>query len=145
MWGGTEGRVYCVSNKCTKIMRKWYYTLKKKPRKMVSDVSICVDERKIQFCFVRWTKSNKKSLGLGFFSSPMRLIWKDSFLLFVRENHISSLAMGAIHTARRSYPPEEGAHIAISKSIIYILIMWGSLLPAMWVQFTSDFLVRHVI
>lgn len=34
-------------------------------------------------------------------------------LLLAKENHITSLAMGAIHTARRSYPPEEGAHIAI--------------------------------
>ncbi|PIK57000.1 hypothetical protein BSL78_06091 [Apostichopus japonicus] len=34
-------------------------------------------------------------------------------LLLAKENHISSIALGAIHTARRGYPPEEGAHIAI--------------------------------
>ncbi|XP_072178085.1 protein GDAP2 homolog [Diadema setosum] len=34
-------------------------------------------------------------------------------LLLAKENKVTSLATGAIHTVRRNYPPEEGAHIAL--------------------------------
>lgn len=32
-----------------------------------------------------------------------------------RENNLNSLGLGVINTTRRGYPPEEGAHIALSK------------------------------
>ena len=34
---------------------------------------------------------------------------------FFRENRLSSLGLGVINTTRRGYPPEEGAHIALSE------------------------------
>ncbi|XP_033107037.1 protein GDAP2 homolog [Anneissia japonica] len=34
-------------------------------------------------------------------------------LMISKENHVTSLAMTAIHSLKRGYPPEEGAHIAI--------------------------------
>ena len=36
------------------------------------------------------------------------------FLIY-RETDIRVLGLGAIHTLRRNYPPDKGAHIAISK------------------------------
>ena len=37
-------------------------------------------------------------------------------IIFVyRENAVRSLGLSCIHTVRRSYPPEQGAHIAIRK------------------------------
>lgn len=35
-----------------------------------------------------------------------------------READIRTLGLGAIHTLRRNYPPEKGAHIAIRKFVV---------------------------
>ena len=36
-------------------------------------------------------------------------------IFFSRENKLNSLGLGVINTTRRGYPPEEGAHIALSE------------------------------
>ena len=45
-----------------------------------------------------------------------------SVLELVHENHLASVAIPLIYTMKRGYPPDEGAHLALSKYyIVYIM------------------------
>lgn len=52
--------------------------------------------------------------------------FKRSVLELVHENHLASVAIPLIYTMKRGYPPDEGAHLALSKYYIvyHDINMW---------------------